>query len=412
MSLAQLLEEFGVPSTPGPDGLLTTTILIHNEEQLRQLLDIGLRHEQRAEHARALLDGIAAPADASFVALVHKLIRYAVGNDALSEQDRAELAPTLPITVHVITQATAEPPKAADPPMVVNYVWDVSKPDGSLQVIDLPGGLVLQDGGCVVARSTPLQFTCTSLVRTGGRPAGYLGDFNILGRKGAAVPTPPTPKAPGQAQSGAPGQCSSAGIAGPGGGQGTPGAQGTTGAPGGPGNPGIASSTATITIKNTLTLTGAATPFLVIATQSGPGGDGGDGGQGGPGQQGGNGGDGVSCGCTGNGGGSAAQGGKGGTGGPAGPGGDGVDAAGGIMVYVPASVPTTVVQPIQNPAPPGQPGKVGGGGTGGPAGSPGGAGKHNNGGGTAGPGGPGDPGATSHGGTHTGVPAQITPGNY
>ena len=173
---------------------------------------------------------------------MHRLIRHVVGNDDLSDEDRAQLAQAGPITAHV----TAQPPAAA--PMQVNYVWDVSTPDGSLKVIDLPNGLELQNGGCIVARATPLHFTCSSLTRTGAPPAGYSGDFNILGQTGAPVATPPTPPAPGQAPNGAPGQCTSAGIAGEGGQPGAPGQQGTAGTAGSRGNDGIASAIATITI--------------------------------------------------------------------------------------------------------------------------------------------------------------------
>jgi hypothetical protein len=122
--------------------------------------------------------------------LLHALIRHVVGNDELSAGDRAQLAPAFPVTAHVLTQQ----PAAA--PLQVNDVWDVSTPDGTLKVIDLPGGIELQDGGCIVARSTPLHFTCSSFTRTGGPPAGYSGDFNILGTTGAPVPAPPAPPAP------------------------------------------------------------------------------------------------------------------------------------------------------------------------------------------------------------------------
>jgi hypothetical protein len=406
MSIDQLLTEFGVPESASDDGVLQTTIRLNNTAQLRQLLDIGLLPERRAEHADALLDGIAAPDEYPHVALLHRLMRNAVGNDELSEVDRADLAAAFPLTANIHTQS------ATAAPMTVNYVWDVSTSDGTAKVIDLPNGIVLQDGGCIVARSTPLLFSCSSLVRTGAPPAGYSGDFNILGTKGAPVPTPPTPGAVGQAQSGAPGECSSNGIAGNGGGNGTTGQQGTTGTTGGTGNPGIASSSATITIQTALDLSGGAATHLLVATQSGPGGDGRDGGQGSPGQQGGNGGNGQTCGCTGNGGGWAAPGGKGGTGGRAGDGGNGVDAAGNITVYVPVSVSTTVVQAIPLPAIPGQPGAPGGPGQGGAAGTPGAAGKLSSPGGTADTGSPGDPGGPGSPGTIAGKPATVYPFNF
>jgi hypothetical protein len=401
MSIEQLLTKLGVPADAGAEGVVQTKIMLHNAGQLKDLLDIGLSPAGRAEHAAALLDGISAPAGNQDVPLVHKLIGFAVGNDELSADDHAQLAAALPLTAHVVSA----PPTA--PPTVVSGVWDVSNTDDSLKVINLSNGLELQDGGCIVARATPLHFTCASLTRTGNPPAGYSGDFNILGRPGTPELTPLAPGGVGQAQSGAPGQCSSAGVAGEGGGNGSPGQQGTAGQPGGAGNNGIASALATIVIQNTLTLD-PARQFLAVATQSGPGGQGGSGGPGGPGQQGGNGGNGATCDCTGNGGGSAGPGGKGGTGGPAGDGGDGADAAGNIFVYLPATVSTSVVQAVPSAAPPGGPGNPGPGGPGGAPGTAGSAGKNNSAGGAAGSGGFGDPGSPGRSGTHTGTSATIT----
>jgi hypothetical protein len=398
MSTDKLLNQLGVPADAGAAG---AKVLLHNPGQLKDLLDIGLSPAGRAQHAAALLDGVKAPAGNQAVPLVHKLVGYAVGNDELSADDHAQLAAALPMTAHVVAaQATASP-------QVVNYVWDVSTTDGSMKVIDLPNGLELQDGGCIVARATPLHFTCASLTRTGNPPSGYSGDFNLLGKPGAAVPTPGPPSGFGQAQSGAPGQCSSVGVAGNGGGNGTSGQQGTTGTAGATGNDGIASALATIVIQNTLTLA-SGRQFLAVATQSGPGGQGGTGGPGGAGQQGGNGGNGATCDCTGNGGGSAGGGGKGGKGGKAGNGGNGVDAAGNILVYLPVTVSTSVVQAVPSQALPGQPGAQGTGGPGGAAGTAGTAGKNNSAGGSAGSGGPGDPGGTGSVGAHTGAAATIT----
>ena len=224
MSVSEILSSLGVPEGTASDGTASdgtvqTRINLHNETQLKDLLDLGLTPEQRSQHADALLDGITVPAGQPGVPLLHRLIRHVIGNDELSDEDRAQLAPALPITAHVVTQKlAAEPAKGPgggtkQAPMQVDSVWDVSTPDGSLMVIDLPNGIELLPGGCIVARSTPLHFTCTSLLREGTPRAGY-GDFNILGATGAPVPTPPTPPPPAQAAAGAPGQCSSAGIAG------------------------------------------------------------------------------------------------------------------------------------------------------------------------------------------------------
>jgi len=357
VSVSDVLNSFGVPESAARDG---TRIGLHNAAQLRDLLDIGLPPEQRAQHADALLGGI---------------------------------------TAHV----TAQPP--ASVPLQVNYVWDVSTPDGSLKVIDLPNDIELQDGGCIMARSTPLHFTCTSFVRAGAPPAGYSGDFNILGTAGAPVPTPVTSSAWNPAASGQPGQCLSTSIAGEGGGDGSPGQQGVPGSPGATGSNGIASQLAAITITGSLNVAGAARNLLVVATQSGPGGQGGDGSPGGPGQPGANG---AICDCTGNGGGAAGPGAKGGTGGPAGDGGNGTDAAGNIAVILPSGVSTSVVQVVATPAPPGQPGSPGLGGPGGPPGTPGAAGKNNPAGAPAAPGTTGGPGARGNPGTHTGAAANVT----
>ena len=73
MSINQLLTELGVPQSASDDGVLQTTIMVNNTAQLRQLFDIGLSPERRAEHADALLDGIAAPSEYPQVGLLHRL---------------------------------------------------------------------------------------------------------------------------------------------------------------------------------------------------------------------------------------------------------------------------------------------------------------------------------------------------
>jgi hypothetical protein len=409
MSVDQVLSSLGVPESAASNG---TSIGLHNVAQLRDLLDIGLPAEQRAQHADALVGGGTAPGGTApggqpGVSLTQRLIQSVVGNDELSAEDQAQLAPAFPITAHVTAQT------ADAPPMQVNYVWDVSTADGTIKVISLLNGIELQAGGCIVARATPLHFSCTSFTRTGGPPPGYSGDFNILGRPGGPVPIPLTPTTPGQAAAGAPGQCTSAGIAGDGGGNGTPGLQGTKGDPGVRGNDGIASAIATIAITDSMNVAGATSKLLVVMTQSGPGGPGGTGGQGATGQQGGNGGDGANCECTGNGGGSAGAGGRGGSGGAAGDGGNGVDAAGDIALYLPKGVSTKLLQFVPIPALPGPAGNPGLGGNGGAPGKAGAAGKNNSAGGSASSGPTGNPGGAAPGisGTHTGKPAQLNPSN-
>ena len=158
MSVSEILSSLGVPEGTASDGTASdgtvqTRINLHNATQLKDLLDIGLSPEQRSQHADALLDGITVPDGQQSVPLVHRLIRH----DELSDEDRAQLAPALPITAHVTTQTPAgQPTKGAGgtklAPMQVDHVWDVSSPDGSVKVIDLPNGIELLPGGCIVAR--------------------------------------------------------------------------------------------------------------------------------------------------------------------------------------------------------------------------------------------------------------------
>jgi hypothetical protein len=415
VSVRQVLSDLGVPEAADGDGVLHTRISLHTVSQLKDLLDGGLTPQQRTRHAEALLAGITAPTAPESVALTHRLIRHVVGTGELSEQDHAQLAAALPITAHVITQpnaaGTAPPadggavPPPTGAPMQVSTVWDVSTRDGSLQVIDLSNGVELLDGGCIVARATPLHFTCSSFTRVGGPPAGFSGDFNILGAAGAPVATAPTPPGGlGQASAGAPGQCIGSMTSG---GPGAAGQAGTTGAPGARGNDGVASALASITITDSLTLDGAVNKVLVVATQSGTGGPGGDGSPGAPGQQGGNGGNGAICQCSGSPGGNAGAGGPGGTGGPGGEGGNGTDAAGNITVFLPHATSPDLVRALPVSAPPGKPGNPGPGGPGGPSGAPGAPGKNNSSGTFASSGPAGQAGLPGNPGSHVGTPAQV-----
>ena len=112
MSVSEILSSLGVPEGTASDGTVQTRINLHNETQLKDLLDIGLSPEQRSQHADALLDGITVPGGQPGVPLLHRLIRHVIGNDELSDEDRAQLAPALPITAHVTTQTPAgRPPR-------------------------------------------------------------------------------------------------------------------------------------------------------------------------------------------------------------------------------------------------------------------------------------------------------------
>jgi hypothetical protein len=63
VSISQTLSSLGVPEgTDASNGTVQTRINLHNETQLKDLLDTGLSPQQRAQHAGALLDGVTTPA--------------------------------------------------------------------------------------------------------------------------------------------------------------------------------------------------------------------------------------------------------------------------------------------------------------------------------------------------------------
>jgi hypothetical protein len=383
MTTIDQLEAHGIPVTaPAGGGPVETKTVVHDVDQLRSLLDLGLDQQGRQAHYEALFNGIepatggeAAAADGG-AALSQRIAAHVVGNADLSDQDRAAIAPAFPLTAHVT---------AAPGPITVNAKYDLSTPDGSVRIVSFTD-VTLEQGGYFVCESTPLSFTCATLTRI-GTSGSSVADFNILGKTGATPATPPTPATAGQSAPGKSGECSSAGVAGPGGGPGSHGAAGTPGTAGPNGNPGTPSMQATIMIQNTLTASA-----LTVYSQSGPGGQGGNGGAGGRGQQGGNGGNGMTCDCTGNGGGPGGNGGTGGAGGAAGNGGNGVNAAGNVVIRVPTQPDVAKIQHTTEPAPPGAAGQPGPGGAGGAGGSGGGGGKNNS--SSGGSGGDGNPGAT------------------
>jgi hypothetical protein len=394
MGLIDRLPDFGIPQSAIAGGQpLDTTITVYNVDQLRDLLDVGLDDDARAEHLDALYDGVEIPHEDGHPTLVHRVERHVVGAKQLSADDRAAVKQVFPLQVKVL---------ASPGPIKINAPKDLSTPDGSLSVVDATD-VTIEQGGYFFCRSTPLMFTCNTLTRTGNTGSSSWSDFNILGKVGSTPATPPQPPAAGQAGKGKDGECSSGGVAGTGGQKGNNGEQGTKGTDGDPGGDGTPSQQATIVIKSTLTA-----DKITVFTQSGPGGKGSDGGQGATGQQGGNGGNGVTCGCTGNGGGPGGEGGRGGPGGRAGDGGNGVSAAANIVVKVPQDADRRKVEPKSADAPPGDPGTPGKGGDGGLGGTGGSAGKQNSGGGTPGRANQGDPGGRGSRGTGIGSPAGVT----
>ena len=250
MTTIDQLAANGIPVTaPAGGGPVETKTVVHNVDQLRSLLDVGLDQQGRQAHYEALFNGIqpaatgaqATAADGG-APLSQRIAAHVVGNADLSDEDQAAIAPAFPLTAHVT---------AAPGPITVNSRYDLSTPDGSVRIVSFTD-VTLEQGGYFVCESTPLTFTCKTLTRI-GTSGSSAADFNILGKTGATPATPPTPAAAGQAAAGAPGECSSAGIAGRGGGNGNPGAAGTPGTAGTTGIPGTPSMQATITIQNTLT---------------------------------------------------------------------------------------------------------------------------------------------------------------
>lgn len=390
MTTISQLEAHGIPVTAMGEGIHETKTVVHDVDQLRSLLDLGLDQQGRQAHYEAMFAGIQPAATPDDEALSRRIAAHVVGNADLSAEDRAAIAPAFPLTVHVT---------AAPTPITVNSMYDLSTPDGSMRIASF-SSVTLEQGGYFVCESTPLSFTCDTLTRTGDTGTSD-SDFNILGRMGVTPQTPQPPGAPGQASSGSPGDCTSAGIAGSSGGPGNPGKNGTDGTAGTHGNNGTPSMQATITISQTLT------GSISVYSTSGAGGLGGDGGAGGPGGAGGNGGNGATCGCTGSAGGSGGDGGQGGNGGAAGDGGNGVNAAGNVTVRVPNASDVKNVKTKTDLAPYGDAGQRGPGGQGGAGGYGGSGGKDNAGGGNGGQGGPGAYGASGSSGTATGKAAQI-----
>ena len=292
VSVSQILGSLGVPAGTASDGTVQTRISLHNQDQLKDLLDTGLPAEQRAQHASALLDGITAPDSQPGVALVHRLIRHVVGNDNLSDEDRAQLTQAGPITAHVTTQPPAAdgqrprprrdraeagggtaPPRR--PPMQVNY--RVGRVDAGRQPEgDRPAQRPRT--ARTAAASSPGPRRCTSPAPRSPvrapRPPGTAATSTSSARPERRWPPRPLPRRRARRRTAhrdsAPPQASRARAASPA----HPGSRGRPEPRARAGNDGIASAIATITITGSLTLTGAAKKQLVVATQSGPGGAG------------------------------------------------------------------------------------------------------------------------------------------
>lgn len=203
MTTIDQLAANGIPVTaPANGGPVETKTVVHNVDQLRSLLDLGLDQQGRQAHYEALFNGIQPAATATQAAvtgaqstaadggtlLSHRIAAHVVGNADLSDEDRAAIAPAFPLTAHVT---------AAPGPITVSSKYDLSTPDGSVRIVSFTD-VTLEQGGYFVCESTPLSFTCVTLTRI-GTSGSSAADFNILGKKGATPATPPTPAAPGQA---------------------------------------------------------------------------------------------------------------------------------------------------------------------------------------------------------------------
>ena len=221
MDLLDRLAALGVPAdAAGPDGVLDTTVTVYNVDQLRDLLDPGFDDAGRRDHFDALFAGVGpegGEGDAES-RLVDRVAAHVFGAEELSDDDREAITPAFPLSVKVL---------GSPGPMTVSAPKDISTADGRLSIVDVTD-LTITQGGYFICRSTPLQFKCQTLTRTGDTGSNA-GDFNILGTVGATPPTPPQPPTPTQAPKGKDGECSSSGIAGTGGQPGTPGEPGTPG---------------------------------------------------------------------------------------------------------------------------------------------------------------------------------------
>ena len=193
MTTIDQLEAHGIPVTAtAGGGPVETKTVVHDVDQLRSLLDVGLDQQGRQAHYEALFNGIepAATGGAAAVAnggvpLSQRIAAHVVGNADLSDEDRAAIAPAFPLTVNVT---------AAPGPLTVSARYDLSTPDGSPRIVSF-SDVILEQGGYFVCESTPLNFSCITLTRT-GNSGGSAADFNILGKTGATPGTPAAPAPP------------------------------------------------------------------------------------------------------------------------------------------------------------------------------------------------------------------------
>jgi len=116
MTTIDQLQAHGIPVTaPANAGPVETKTVVHNVDQLRSLLDLGLDQQGRQAHFDALFNGIQpaatggapaasgaaapaggqAPAAAGGATLSQRIAAHVVGNADLSDADRAAIAPAL-----------------------------------------------------------------------------------------------------------------------------------------------------------------------------------------------------------------------------------------------------------------------------------------------------------------------------
>lgn len=389
MDFQSRLQALGIDPSEVKAGPVHKQIEVKDIETLRSVIAVNGDLETRRSRFGAIFGATSKGQDADLRAAEE----YVFGlTDDLSTTAQGH-NPAFPVTVYA---------DAAEA-LVLDKELDLSTPSGEVRRATY-STVTIKTGGYIVAKATPLDFTCDTLILEAAPPAGK-GHFNILGKKGMEHATFDKPRKPDQTPAGTISNCNAGSV----GGIGNKGTCGTDGTNGARGNNGVPSQLANIEINIALTVTGAVK--LIVATQSGPGGNGQDGQDGGDAGQGGNGGPGAVCGCSGRNGGSGQIGGTGGTGGRAGDGGDGVDAAAHISLMVPAADFTKINQTaLFSDA---SPGKAGARGTAGAAGAGGAAGaaasKDSSAGKAAGKGGDGVIGGPGVDGTKYGKPAQFTP---
>ena len=165
------LSHFAVPDGIGSKGLaVDTEVIVYDLDGLRLLFDLALGEGARDAHFKALFDGIDVPDDPD-LALLRRAHGHMIGNETLSDEDRAAVDPIFPITVALTV---------ADGPLTVDKPYDLSTTDGTPRVVSFTDVTIAQ-GGYFTCYATPLLFSCDTLTRTGDT-GGTMADFTRSSR--------------------------------------------------------------------------------------------------------------------------------------------------------------------------------------------------------------------------------------